>query len=94
LPEIRNISYFRDKQKHEADIILEINGRTVPIEVKYQNHIYDHDFKNLLYFMHPCVDVSVNFQQSCGRLTDAYIFVVDIFTAKTPDRPRTRATSI
>jgi len=61
LPEIRNISYFRDKQKHEADIVLEINGRTVPIEVKYQNHIYDHDLKNLLYFMHPCVDVSVNF---------------------------------
>jgi predicted AAA+ superfamily ATPase len=51
LPEIRNISYFRDKQKHEVDIILEINGRTVAIEVKYQNHIYDHDLKNLLYFM-------------------------------------------
>ena len=51
LPEIKNISYFRDKQKHEVDIILEINGRTVPIEVKYQNHIYNHDLKNLLYFM-------------------------------------------
>ena len=51
LPEIRNISYFRDKQKHEVDIILEINGRTVPIEVKFQNHIYNHDLKNLLYFM-------------------------------------------
>ena len=51
LPEIRNISYFRDKQKHEVDIILELDGRTVPIEVKYQNHIYNHDLKNLLYFM-------------------------------------------
>ncbi len=51
LPEIKNISYFRDKQKHEVDIILELDGRTVPIEVKYQNHIYNHDLKNLLYFM-------------------------------------------
>lgn len=51
MPEIKNISYFRDKQKHEVDIILEINGRTVPTEVKYQNHIYDHDSKILLYFM-------------------------------------------
>ncbi len=51
MPEIKNISYFRDKQKHEVDIILEINGRTVLIEVKYQNHIYDYNLKNLLYFM-------------------------------------------
>ncbi len=32
-------------------IILEINSRTVPIKVKYQNHIYDRDLKILLYFM-------------------------------------------
>ncbi len=33
------------------DIVLEMDGEIVPIEVKYQNHIYNHDLKNLLYFM-------------------------------------------
>ena len=48
---IDSISYFTDKQKHEVDIILEINDRTVPVEVKYQNDINDHDLNNLRYFM-------------------------------------------
>ena len=51
LPDFKNISYFKDKQKHEVDIILEINSKIVPIEVKYQNRIYNHDLKNLMYFM-------------------------------------------
>jgi len=51
LPDFKNISYFKDKQKHEVDIVLEINSKIVPIEVKYQNHIYNHDLKNLKYFM-------------------------------------------
>jgi predicted AAA+ superfamily ATPase len=51
LLEIKNITYFRDRQKHEVDIVLEMDGEIVPIEVKYQNHIYNHDLKNLLYFM-------------------------------------------
>ncbi len=48
---VRDISYFTDKQKHEVDIVLNIGGKIVPLEVKYQNNIYDHDFKNLRYFM-------------------------------------------
>ena len=51
LLEIKNITYFRDRQKHEVDIVLEMDGVIVPIEVKYQNQIYNHDLKNLLYFM-------------------------------------------
>ncbi|MBW6517769.1 MAG: DUF4143 domain-containing protein [ANME-2 cluster archaeon] len=49
--DIRNISYFTDKQKHEVDIVLDIDGKIVPVEVKYQNNIYEHDLKNLHYFM-------------------------------------------
>ncbi|MDO9517694.1 MAG: ATP-binding protein [Methanosarcinaceae archaeon] len=49
--DLRDISYFTDKQKHEVDIVLDIGGKVVPLEVKYQNNIYNHDFKNLHYFM-------------------------------------------
>ena len=31
--------------------MLDIDGNVVPLEVKYQNNIYNHDFKNLRYFM-------------------------------------------
>ncbi len=49
--DVRDISYFTDNKKHEVDIVLDIGGKVVPLEVKYQNNIYDHDFKNLRYFM-------------------------------------------
>ena len=29
--DIRNISYFTDKQKHEVDIVLDVDGKTVPV---------------------------------------------------------------
>jgi len=49
--DIRNISYFTDKQKHEVDIVLDVDGKILPVEVKYQNNIYEHDLKHLHYFM-------------------------------------------
>ena len=48
---IKNITYFKDKQKHEVDIVLIIDDVIIPVEVKYQNNVYNHDLKNLKYFM-------------------------------------------
>lgn len=49
--DIKNITYFKDKQKHEVDIVLIIDDVIIPVEVKYQNNVYNHDLKNLKYFM-------------------------------------------
>jgi len=43
--------FWRDRYKHEVDIIKEHEGSLVPVEVKYQNQISQSDSKNLLLFM-------------------------------------------
>lgn len=43
--------FWRDKQKNEVDVILEKNGASTPVEIKYQNQITSSDLKALLKFM-------------------------------------------
>lgn len=43
--------FWRDRQKHEVDLILETPGIPVPVEIKYQNHIGLSDTRNLRIFM-------------------------------------------
>ena len=42
--------FWRTPQKYEVDIILEENGKIVPLEVKYKENITAKDLKNLLRF--------------------------------------------
>jgi len=43
--------FFRSYQGQEVDFIVQVNGRLLPIEVKYQGNLNKGDFKNLLTFM-------------------------------------------
>ena len=42
--------FWRTPQKYEVDIILEENGKIIPLEVKYKENITAKDLKNLLRF--------------------------------------------
>jgi len=42
--------FWRTPQKHEVDIIAEMNGKHLPIEVKYSGKIAKKEFKNILRF--------------------------------------------
>lgn len=44
-------NFFRSYQGLEVDFIVEVEGKTVPIEVKFQNQIKKKDFSHLLLFM-------------------------------------------
>jgi predicted AAA+ superfamily ATPase len=43
--------FWRDRQKHEVDCVLEGPEELVPVEIKYQNRISQSDTKNLVIFM-------------------------------------------
>ena len=43
-----NISFYRDKDKKEIDVILEENGKVYPIEIKKKTNPDKKDIKNLL----------------------------------------------
>jgi len=43
--------FWRDRHKHEVDLVLETPAGLVPVEIKYQNRISPSDTKNLLIFM-------------------------------------------
>ena len=45
------LAYWRDKSKSEVDIVLDMQKRVVPIEVKYQSKISNRDVKSVLKFM-------------------------------------------
>lgn len=44
------LSFFRDNNKNEIDIIMQVHGRTVPIEVKASESIESSFFQTLLWF--------------------------------------------
>jgi predicted AAA+ superfamily ATPase len=43
--------FWRDRHKHEVDLVLDTPVGLVPVEIKYQNRISPADTKNLLVFM-------------------------------------------
>lgn len=43
--------FWRDRQKHEVDRVIETPAGLVPAEIKYQNQIGQSDIRNLLIFM-------------------------------------------
>lgn len=43
--------FWRDRYKHEVDVIQELPHGLIPVEIKYQNRISSSDTKNLLVFM-------------------------------------------
>jgi predicted AAA+ superfamily ATPase len=43
--------FWRDRHKHEVDLVLDTPGGLLPVEIKYQNRISPADIKNLLIFM-------------------------------------------
>lgn len=45
------IFYWLDSTKNEVDIILDVNKKLIPIEVKYSNNISNKDIKGLLKFL-------------------------------------------
>jgi predicted AAA+ superfamily ATPase len=45
------VEYFwRDRRKNEVDVVLK-NKTLIPVEIKYQNHVFASDLKSLLKFM-------------------------------------------
>ncbi len=44
------IFYWMDKARNEVDIVFTLNGKIIPIEVKYVNEIVKKDFKGLIKF--------------------------------------------
>lgn len=44
------IFYWMDKNRHEVDIVVQMDGAVIPIEVKYANRIDDSDLKGLASF--------------------------------------------
>ena len=46
-----DLFYWRDKKGREVDIVVELLGKPVPIEVKYKNDISDDDIKGLNAFL-------------------------------------------
>lgn len=44
-----NVSYWRERNK-EVDIVFEDGEQTIPIEVKYKNHISKKDLKGVIHF--------------------------------------------
>ncbi len=47
---MEKFSFWRTPQ-HEVDIIVEINNKIIPIEVKYKVHIDKKDIKGIIKFM-------------------------------------------
>jgi len=45
------IAYWRDKSKSEVDIVIDMQKRLIPIEVKYQSKINNADLRGILKFM-------------------------------------------
>lgn len=45
------IKYYRDKQKHEVDIIIDSVSRQMPIEIKYKKNIAARDITSIKKFM-------------------------------------------
>ena len=45
------IFYWLDEKKNEVDIVVDINKKTIPIEVKYSNQISNKEIKGLVRFM-------------------------------------------
>lgn len=43
--------FWRDRHKHEVDLVLDTLAGLIPVEIKYQNRISPSDTKNLLIFM-------------------------------------------
>jgi predicted AAA+ superfamily ATPase len=48
----RNLTFFRDSNQHEIDLIIEQRGRTLPIEIKASETIQPGFFKTLSWFQH------------------------------------------
>jgi len=44
------IFYWMDKARNEVDIVFTLNGKIIPIEVKYTNDIIKKDLKGLIKF--------------------------------------------
>lgn len=44
------IFYWLDKSRNEIDIVVDINRKIIPIEIKYTNNISPHDLQGLLHF--------------------------------------------
>ena len=44
------IYYFRDKEGHEIDLLIENEGSLHPMEIKLSSNIKDSVMKNLFYF--------------------------------------------
>jgi predicted AAA+ superfamily ATPase len=45
------VFYWRDKQKHEVDVVMKLGKKVIPIEVKYRSKIGTKDVKGLGKFM-------------------------------------------
>jgi predicted AAA+ superfamily ATPase len=85
----RKLFYWRDKNNHEIDIILDVRGRD-PIAIECKWSAWDFDAKNLQIFRkwYPAgetfvvaADVDRPFSRTVGNVTIKFIGLIDLINA-------------